>query len=32
MGLDEWLTLSARELFYDWVWVLEIGDASARAL
>jgi hypothetical protein len=32
MGLDEWLMLSARELFYDCVWLLEIGDASTRVL
>jgi hypothetical protein len=32
MGLDEWLILSARELLCDCVWLLEIGDASTRAL
>ena len=32
MGLDEWLILSARELFCDRVWLLETGDVSMRAL
>jgi len=32
MGLDEWLILSARELLCERVWLLEIGDASTRAL
>ena len=32
IALDEWLILSGRELFCDCVWLLEIGDASTRAL